>query len=146
MNGTQHLVGTTAGLYKVLGRPDSLVAPDIMDYCMPYYHNRPFKCAYYSRSCTEVYGDTAVVTSLDFNRHPDLELRSAGLRLSRATTLVSLANVFPQAVKKQSIVDVYKKGQRVLILLESAQVPNDYTWSLFFHNGLLESIELSTPC
>ncbi|GGG59087.1 hypothetical protein GCM10011378_38890 [Hymenobacter glacieicola] len=146
INGTQHLVGRTASLYKVLGRPDSLVAPNMLDYCMPYYDNRSFKCAYYGRSCVEVYGDTAVVSSLNFKRHPGLELHSEGLRLSRTTTLASLGKVFPQAVKKQSVLDVYKTGKRVAVVLQSAQIPNDYSWLLLFHNGLLESIELSTPC
>ncbi|GAB2776390.1 hypothetical protein GCM10027175_12770 [Hymenobacter latericoloratus] len=93
-----------------------------------------------------MYGDTAVISSLDFQRQPEIELQNPTLPLTRNTTLASLATVFPYAVKAQQVLDVYQVGKRVVVTLQTAKVPNDYTWLLFFHQGRLESIELHTPC
>lgn len=47
INGSLPLMGKKAALFKVLGPPDSVVTPNMNDYCMPYYPDRALQCAYY---------------------------------------------------------------------------------------------------
>lgn len=143
LNGQSDLVSRTATIFRILGQPDSLISTD--DYCMPFY-DKPFKVAYCKESIVEVYGDTAVVSSINFRHNPKLELQTPIITLSHSTTLAEVAKHFPNAVKNRNWVNYSRKGRRQVVSLETGEVPSDYSWMLVFAGEKLESIALYTSC
>jgi hypothetical protein len=146
LNGKLPLIGKTADLYKLLGQPDSLVSPDFNDVCVHYFDDKIFQYAYFKESRAEVYGDTAVMTSIDFRHNPELELKTPTLRLNNKTTLASLAKIYPQAVKKQGELDVHKVGKRIEVSLAMGRNVSDESWLLLFDKGLLVEIQWFMAC
>jgi hypothetical protein len=145
INGRQPLLGKTEALFKALGHPDSLANPDMNDVCVSFY-DRKFRYAYFKGSVVEVYGDTAVVGSLDFRYNPQLELHTPTMRLSHATTLEALAKQFPQAVKEQYSLNVYRIGKVTAVNLATGKDPSDDAWLLLFAGGKLIKIDYWMPC
>jgi len=143
LNGKSELVSKTTTIFRLLGQPDSLITTD--DYCAPFY-DKPFKVAYCKESVVEVYGDTAVVSTIDFRHNPKLELQTGTITLSHRTTLAEVAKHFPNAVKNRQSIDYFRKGKRQVVSLNTGAVPSDYSWLLFFAGEHLESLELHTSC
>jgi hypothetical protein len=146
INGKQPLVGKTTELYRVLGQPDSLVSPHLDDVCVSFYDNKRLKYAYFKHSQLEVYGDTAVIGTLDFRNNPQLALHAPTILLSHATTLQALAKVFPQAVKDQHIINVQDLGELTAVEVATSKNPSDDGWILFFDKGKLVRIDYWMPC
>ncbi|WP_141106506.1 hypothetical protein [Hymenobacter gelipurpurascens] len=145
LNGKQPALGKTEALYKMLGQPDSVVKPNMNEFCGSFY-DKPLQYAYFKQSVVEVYGDTAVIGSLNFRNNPQLELRTAAIRLNHNTTLDELTKRFPQAAKKQGSVDVEGLGKLTTISIPTGKTPNDDAWLLFFDGGKLVRIDYWMPC
>ncbi|TGD82910.1 hypothetical protein [Hymenobacter wooponensis] len=145
INGTQPLVGKTAALYRLLGQPDSIVSPNMDDICVSFY-DKEFKYAYFKNSLLEVYGDTAVIGTLDFRHNPKLSLHTPTMRLGQATTLEDLAKEFPQAVKDQHTINVQDLGELTAVELPTGKTASDDGWILFFDKGKLVRIDYWMPC
>jgi hypothetical protein len=145
INGKQPLIGKTTELYRVLGQPDSLVNPNLDDVCVSFY-DQEFKYAYFKQSLLEVYGDTAVIGTLDFRSNSQLALHTATMRLSHATTLDDVAKEFPQAVKDQHIINVQDLGELTAVEVATSKTPSDDGWILFFDKGKLVRIDYWMPC
>ncbi|QJX47634.1 hypothetical protein HMJ29_12045 [Hymenobacter taeanensis] len=145
LNGKQPVLGKTAELYRVLGQPDSLVSPNMNDVCVSFYDQK-FQYAYFKHSQLEVYGDTAVIGTLDFRSNPQLALHTSTMRLNHTTTLDDVAKEFPEAVKGQHMVTVENLGQLTAIPLATGETPGDDAWILFFDKGKLVRIDYWMPC
>lgn len=146
INGQLPLQSTPQAVWQLLGRPDSLVTPDWGQECVSFF-SRTFRRGYVRGTVVEVYGDTAVVTSLDLQHQPHLTLHAGRLRLSYATTLTELAKFFPQSVRRQGPIDAYELGQvtEVSLPVSRALVDED-RWRLLFKNGRLVRIDYWMPC
>ncbi len=145
INGKLPLITKTTLLYKLLGKPDSIVVPNMDDICTSFY-DKPFKQAYIKKSDIEIYGDTAVVTSINFESQFSLNLKTKTIRLNHNTTLLELQRLFPNAVKSQTELNVYKLGKAVSVSLALSKQFSDDSWLLLFKNGKLVRIDYYVPC
>ncbi|TGE08024.1 hypothetical protein [Hymenobacter fodinae] len=145
INGKQPLLGKTAELYRLLGQPDSLVAPNMDEVCVSYF-DKKFTYAYFKHSLLEVYGDTAVIGTLDFRNNPKLALHTPALHLSQTTTLQEVAQKFPQAVKNRHTINVQDLGELTAVELATGSTPSDDGWILFFDKDKLVRIDYWMPC
>ncbi|MVN21199.1 hypothetical protein [Mucilaginibacter arboris] len=145
INGKLPLITKTTLLYKLLGKPDSIVVPNMDNICTSFY-DKPFKQAYIKKSNIEIYGDTAVVTSINFESRFSLDLKTKTIRLNHNTTLLELQRLFPNAVKSQTELDVDKLGKAVSVSLALSERFSDGSWLLFFKNGKLVRIDYFMPC
>ena len=119
--------------------------PDLDQECVSFF-TRTFRRGYARGTTVEVYGDTAVVTSLDVQRQPSLTLQVGRLRLNHATTLADLAKSFPRAVRRQGPLNDSELGPVVAVSLAPGRVPSDDQWQLLFKNGKLVRIDYWMPC
>lgn len=145
INGRLPLQSTPRAVWRELGQPDSLVAPDLAQECVSFF-SRPFRRGYARGTTVEVYGDTAVVTSLDVQRQPALTLHAGPLRLNHSTRLSELARTFPQAVRQQSPLNDSELGQVTEVTLPTGRTPSDDHWRLLFKHGKLVRIDYWMPC
>ena len=145
INGRLPLVSNTKDLYRLLGQPDSLVTPNYEDVSVRFYDEKEFKNAYFKGSEFEIYGDTAVVCLLNFEKNPDLEFTSGTLTLNHNSTLADLKKVFPKAVRDRSKISVYEIGKCTGISLATWKYYNDNSWLLLFQKGRLIRIDHWMP-
>ncbi|WP_022823120.1 hypothetical protein [Hymenobacter norwichensis] len=145
LNGRLPMLSTTKVVFQELGQPDSLITPDMNEVCMPYF-DQQFKFAYIKSTEVEVCGDTAVVDIINFQQQPQLTLQTGNIRLNSKTTLSDLAKDFPNAVRGQYELNVYKLGKVVTVNLASGPIQSDYSWLLMFQHGKLVRIEHYTLC
>lgn len=145
INGRLPLQSSPQAVWQELGRPDSLVTPDWSQECVSFF-DRNFRRGYVRGATVEVYGDTAVVTSLDLQRQPTLTLHAGSLRLSHSTTLPELARAFPREVSRQGSHDDDYLGPVVEVTLFPGLAPSDDRWRLLFKNGRLARIDYWMPC
>ncbi|MBX0292056.1 hypothetical protein K3G63_16525 [Hymenobacter sp. HSC-4F20] len=145
LNGKQPLVGSTAGLFALLGQPDSLVTPNMGEVCTSYY-KRTFRYAHFRHSQWEIYGDTAVIGTITFRGHPEVELHTPTILLNQNTTLKALAQAFPQGVKTQKKIPVYGMGKLTAVSLPTGEAAGENAWILFFDEGKLVRIDYWLPC
>jgi hypothetical protein len=145
LNGRLPMISTPKAAFQELGQPDSLVTPDMNEVCMPYF-DQQFKFAYIKSTEFEVCGDTAVVDIINFQQQPRLMLQTGNIRLNSKTTLLELAKFFPNAVKDQYELNVYKLGKVTVVNLAAGPISSDYSWLLMFQHGKLVRIDYYTPC
>ena len=145
INGKLPIITKAKLLYNVLGKPDSIVTPNMDDVCVSYY-DKPFKEAYIKNSAFEIYGDNTVVSTLDFKSNHALEFTTQNFRLDHNTTLRELQKIFPNAVKSKYELNVVKLGKTVTVNLPISKRTSNYSWLLFFKNEKLVRIDLYTPC
>lgn len=145
INGRLPLVSNTKDLYRLLGQPDSIVTPNYEDVSVRFYDEKEFKNAYFKGSEFEIYGDTAVVSLLNFEKNPDLEFTSGTLTLNHNTTLADLKKVFSKAVRARSKINVYEIGKCTGIDLATWKYLNDDSWLLLFQKGRLIRIDHWMP-
>lgn len=145
INGTLPLLGKTVDLFKLLGKPDSLVTPDMNDICVSYFDSQ-FQDAYFKQSNWEIHGDTAVVRILVFRDNPKIALHTPALLLSQATTLAELARHFPEAVKARGTMNVQNWGKLTAVNLNTGKTASDDSWILFFEGNKLVRIDYWMPC
>lgn len=145
INGKLPLVTKKKVLFSLIGMPDSIVSPDMNDVCVSFY-DRDFKYAYLSNTQMEIYGDTAVVSSIDFRKGTKLSIKTPKLILDKNTSLVSLEKYFPKAVKEQYELKVHGIGNTVAVSIPTSKEPSDDSWLLFFLNGKLIRIDYWMPC
>ena len=145
INGKLPLESNTKDLYRLLGQPDSIVTPNYDDVSVRFYDEKEFKNAYFKGSDFEIYGDTAVVCILNFEKNPDLEFTSGSLILNHNTTLADLKKVFPKAVRARSKNNNWGFGKCTEINLATWKYYNDDSWLLFFQKGRLIRIDHWMP-
>ncbi|WP_460620702.1 hypothetical protein [Hymenobacter tenuis] len=145
IGGKQPLLGKTQDLYQALGQPDSLVSPNLNEVCTSFY-SRKFQYAHFKQSLAEVYGDTAVLESIDFRHNPGLALHTPSITLTHNTTMAELSKLFPLAVKAQNAVTVDGFGKVRAVRLATGKTPADDAWLLFFDKGKLIRIDHWMPC
>ncbi|GAB2474049.1 hypothetical protein GCM10011375_24960 [Hymenobacter qilianensis] len=114
--------------------------------CVNYFDNKVFQYAYFKESRAEVYGDTAVITSINFRQNPALELTTPTLTLNSKTTLAELAKIYPLAVKNQGELDVHRVGKRTQVSLAMSKIMSEESWLLLFDKGLLVKILWTMQC
>ncbi|OON68692.1 hypothetical protein [Hymenobacter sp. CRA2] len=129
--------------WRELGSPDSVVTPDLDNECTSFF-SLSFQRAYTPKAALELYGDTAVVTSLDVRKGGGLQ--AGGLRLDRTTTLAELGRAFPRAVSRQSTEQDDVLGEVQMVSLDVAPPPTDDHWRLLFKDGRLVRIDYFMPC
>ncbi len=145
INGKLPLITKANLLFKLLGQPDSIVVPNMDDVCVSFY-DKPFKQAYIKKTAIEIYGDTAVVSSINFESNYHLEFTTKTIRLNHNTTLLGLQRLFPNTVKSKSEWDIVKLGKTVTVRLPTSKQLTDDSWLLFFKNGKLVRIDYYMPC
>ena len=145
INGRLPLKSSKAQLFKELGRPDSLAKPDMASVCVSFY-DKPFTYAYFKESHAELYGDVAVVSTLEFVGNPRLKLTTPTVTLSSRTTLPELVRYFPNAVKARSEMDVHRKGKYMTVHIATGKTAAEDYWILFFRNGRLARLDYWMPC
>ncbi|MFC6999510.1 hypothetical protein [Rufibacter roseus] len=145
VNGKLPMISKTKELFSLLGKPDSLVSPDMNDVCVSFY-DKDFKYAYLNNSQIEIYGDTAVFGSLYFKKESKLYLKTPKHTFDRNTSLETLEKVFPNAVKEKYEVNDYDIGKAVAVRIQTSKEPSDDSWLLLFKNGKLIRIDYYMPC
>jgi len=99
INGIAHPISLTKNLYRALGNPESI--SHLITNIAGYYPNRTFKYTSIKDCKFELYGDTAVLKSLDFTKS-NLKFITQNTTLDGNSTLTSLVKIYPDAVKHQS--------------------------------------------
>ncbi|MBC8084943.1 MAG: hypothetical protein H7Z21_17235 [Hymenobacter sp.] len=145
LNGRLPMISTRKAMLKELGQLDSLITPNMDDVCGSFF-NKPFQLAYVKMTDLEVYGDRAVIRTIDFQRQPKLTLQAGSIRLSHSTTLAELARSFPVAVSKQSSLNVHGLGKMTAVSLATGQRSSDDSWLLLFKGSKLVRIDYWMPC
>jgi len=145
INGHLPLESRKEQLVKELGKPDSLVNPDMSDVCTS-LQDKPFSYAYFKGSKAEVYENMAMMGNFEFAGNAHLTLTTATITLSNKTTLVEVAKYFPKAVAAKSMMDVYQKGKYLTVHIPTSKTPTEDHWILFFRNGKLARIDYWMPC
>jgi hypothetical protein len=145
INGKLPMITNSKDLYKLLGQPDSIVTPNYDDVSVRYYDLKEFKYAYIKESQFEIYGDTAVISFLNFEKQPDLEFKAGTLTLNHNTTIAELRKLFPKAVKERSKLIVDQMGRLMGIRLETSKYMVDAAWLLFFRKNKLVRIDFWMP-
>ena len=145
LNGKLPLITKTKSLFKLLGKPDSLIIPSLDDFCSSYL-DKPVQLAYYKSSVFEVFGDTIVLTTINFKNNPKINVKTPLITLNFKTTLKDLENIFPNAVKDKYPLDHYELGKVTTVNLRTSKNYSDDSWLLFFIDNKLISIQYWTPC
>ena len=145
INGKLPMITNSKDLYKLLGQPDSIVTPNYDDVSVRYYDLKEFKYAYIKESQFEIYGDTAVISFLNFEKQPDLEFKAGTLTLNHNTTIAELRKLFPKAVKERSKLIVDQMGRLMGISLETSKYMVDAAWLLFFRKNKLVRLDFWMP-
>ena len=145
LNGKLPLFTKTKSLLKLLGKPDSLIIPNPDDFCSPYL-NKPVQLAYYKNSVFEVFGDTMVLTTINFKNNPKINVNTPLITLNYKTTLKDLEKLFPNSVKDKYPLDTYNLGKVTAVSLRTSKNYIDYSWLLFFIDDKLIGIQYWTPC
>lgn len=143
INGIVHTVSLKNILYNTLGKPDSIVIPDMSQVCGSYF-NEPFKYVYIKGSQFELHGDSIVLDFLEVKR-PGIKLIANCLTLDGSTTLSSLRSVFPLAVNKNYKIRESKEKQ-IAIMLETSKKEMGDRWILIFEKGYLVEIKHYVDC
>jgi hypothetical protein len=144
INGKLPTITTAKLLYATLGKPDSIVTPNMHEVCVSFY-DKPFKWVYFKGSNFELYGDTVVISTLNF-RQPGLVFTAGKLVLDGNTTLKDLAKVFPKSAKDQSTMSLGDNEMVISISINTGKKPSDDGWVLMFKNGKLIQIDYWMPC
>ena len=145
LNGKLPLITKTKSLFKLLGKPDSLIIPNSDDFCSPYL-DKPVQLAYYKNSVFEVFGDTIVLTTINFKNNRKINVNTPLITLNYKTTLKDLENIFPTAVKDKYPLDHYELGKVTAVSLRTSKNYSDDSWILLFIDNKLISIQYWTPC
>jgi hypothetical protein len=146
INGRLPLITDTISLYKLIGKPNQVIIPNMDDVCVSYY-DKSFKELIYKSTNFELYGDTVVLSSMNFKDSPNLYLKIGKLILNHQTTLKDIEKIYPKSVKFKSQINVYKLGNLTSIYLQVGQNSlSDSSWVLFFDNERLIRIDHSMPC
>ena len=145
INGKLPMITNTKDLYKLLGQPDSIVTPNYDDVSVCYYDFKKFKYAYIKDCRFEIYGDTAVTWSLNFEEQPALEFKAGTLTLNHNTTMAKMRKLFPKAVKERHELLVDQMGRLMCIRLETSKYIEDAAWLLFFRKNKLVMLDFWMP-
>ncbi len=145
INGKLPMVTKTTALFNLIGKPDSITDPNMSDVCVSYYY-KDFKYAYLNNTKIEIYGDTAVVSSLDFRKGSELKLKTPTYTFDKNTSLESLEKFFPVSVKEKYELNVYGIGKTVAVSIPTSKEPSDDSWLLLFLNGKLIRLDYYLPC
>jgi hypothetical protein len=146
INGKLPLITDTLSLYNLIGKPDQVVIPNMDDVCISFY-DKDFKEANYKTTNFELYGDTIVLSSMNFKDSPNLYLKIGNLILNHQTTLKDIEKTYPKAVKFKGQMDVHQLGNLTTIYLQIGQNSlSDSSWILFFDKERLIRIDHSIPC
>jgi hypothetical protein len=145
IQGELELISKASSLRKLLGEPDSVINSSLIDPCV-FYYNKNFRYAYYQKSVVELYDDTAVLTSINFQNKASIELITPMIALNSNTTLLEVEKLFPIAVENKSEREVKGIGRTICIQLDTSKVRRDDRWLLFFINGKLIRIDYWMPC
>lgn len=144
INGKIPFLTKTNLLFNLIGKPDQLSKPDLNEYCGSFY-NKVFKLASVKGVDAEIYGDTAVVRSINFKKSPDFSLATRLINLNHNTTLADLKKVFPNAVKSSVLLNDVDMGKTVAVHIAIEKELED-SWLLLFQNGKLVRIDYYRPC
>ena len=144
INGKLPFITKTKSLFKLLGNPDSLITPKEEE-CTPFF-DKPVQYAYFKNSVFEVFGDTIVLTTINFKNNPKINVKTTLITLNFKTTLKDLENIFPNAVKDKYPLDHYDLGKVTAVSLRTSKNYTDDSWLLFFIDDKLIDIQYWTPC
>ena len=144
INGILPLVAHSNELFKIFGKPDSIVTPDY-DLVSCSFYNEKFTEAYFKESEFEIYGDTAVFRALNLKQQPHNELKAGTITLNSGTTLKDIKKLFPIAYRNRRSINVYEKGEFICVNLAISKQLMDDLWLLFFLKGKLVRIEYYIP-
>lgn len=144
INGKLPFLTKTNLLFKLIGKPAKLIKPDLNDYCGSFY-NKSFKLATVNGVEAEIYGDTAVVRSINFKKSPNLSLNTPKIVLNHNTTLAELKKYFPDAVKASAPLNDINLGKTVAVSI-AIEKKSDNLWLLLFQNNKLVRIDYYIPC
>ena len=144
LNGKLPFIARTKSLFKLLGNPDSLITPKEEE-CTPFF-DKPVRFAYFKNSVFEVFGDTIVLTTINFKNNPKINVNTPLITLNYQTTLNDLKNIFPTAIKDKYPLDHYELGKVTTVNLRTSKNYSDDSWLLFFIDDKLISIQYWTPC
>lgn len=142
INGIAHPISLTKNLYRALGNPES--TSSLITNISGYYPDRTFKYIAIKGCQFELYGDTAVMKSLDFKKS-NLKFITQNTTLDGNSTLTSLVKIYPDAVNYQS--KVYDKDEEFdavdLPVTKPIMAPLDDRrhWVLLFKKGKLVELD-----
>lgn len=145
INGKIPFISNNNDISKLLGKPDTIITPNYDEICASYF-GEDFKYVYIKGCIFEIYGDRAVLCSIDFRNQFDIKLKTQNLTLDHNTTLDELQKIFPNAVKNKHELFVSELGKTISIGLAPSINPSDDHWLLLFIDGRLIRIDYWMPC
>ncbi|MCD8741430.1 hypothetical protein LT679_12510 [Mucilaginibacter roseus] len=133
-------------LKALLGKPDSIITPDMNNICTSFYE-RKFEQYYAKGVSFEKYGDTVVFSGIDFTRDPNTFLSFDEVRLDGKTNITDIKKMFPAAGAEVSDVKTADGNYSGLRLALSKTMSDDSLLLLFDkRTGMLKSLQYYMPC
>lgn len=145
INNRLPLLCSPEELITLLGKPDSVVTPNMDEICTSYFEG-DFKYYYFGGSQFEVSKEKAALSSIDFEADKKIKLNFGELVLDNSLTLERLAAIFPKATKDRYEVELDKKGKYICVKLAASKKMIDNAWLLFFKNEKLVRMDYWMPC
>lgn len=134
-----------AGLIELLGRPDSLVTPNMNDICVSFFE-KDLKFLYYGESQFETSGDSAVISSIHFDNNSKIKLNIGTIVLDNTMTLTKLASLYPNAVQLKEEATIDNGEKVILVRIACSKILSDDSWVLLFKDGKLIRLDYWMPC
>lgn len=145
INNRLPLLSSKEAVYKLLGKPDRVIRPDMDTICVSFFE-KDLQYAYFGESCFELSGDTMVVSSIHFEKGSRIKLHTGTIVFDSSLTLAKMARLYPQAVKNQSELLLGKEGMVTCVKLATSKESGDDAWLLFFKAGKLIQMDYWMPC
>ena len=142
INGEIPLVTRKDKVIKLLGKPSKIVKVN-QNTCISYYFTETLfaeNYIYYGKTKFESYGDTLVLTKMDFESTLNLFLKHPKILFNHDTTLKEFLKKFPSAISPSE-----KERGEILYQISPSKNSSDF-WYLYFKNGKLVRIEYWMPC
>jgi len=134
LNGKIDMLSSFTATSKILGKPDSAVAPNYEDISVSYFNGEKFKYVYYKGLQFEMMNDSLAFTQIDFSKDTALYFTSDKIRLSYNTTLADFKKVFPKTAEKE--LPGADRDKYQVIGLDVSKPATEDRWMFWFsHNG-----------
>ncbi|UOQ70104.1 hypothetical protein [Hymenobacter cellulosilyticus] len=146
VNGKPHEHLTTQLLISQLGRPDSIAKGAVE--CggeLETVNNANADVWYYGKTCYEVAGTQAVLSSFDVTTGK-FQGKVGKLVLNQNTTLEDVRRYYPVSAKEAETPATGRPGEEMGIPFYHNGTPVDASLNLIFKNGRLQEVEFFQPC
>lgn len=146
INGETPLITRKNKVFQLLGKESKIELSKGLE-CVSYYYTETLfvdSYIYYGKSIFESYGDTLVLTSIDFESLPKIFLKHPKILLNNKTTIQEFLRKFPSA--QPALEGVRAKEEQIFRVSPSKKKDNIDFWYFKFKKGKLIHLEYWMPC